>query len=294
MPIVTTSSHKRPRRSAALPLIALVVLVVVAAAWLLLREGPASSGPASPDAGPAEAATSAPDYPDAAAPSDEPSSEPPDVVAAAPAAPAAAPATNAYVKRPGQMMLPGGQVITFKPPAPGEKRRVFAMNKIYECDSEGNWEDVTPKKLFDNPVENHVEQLALENRSFIPAFMTGFDTNEVMKALQRDVVIDEGDPPDIVARKEAVAEMKGVILDYIAGGGTYDGFIHEMAAYVKAERKIKGRAISKIAQLVKAGDIEGAKAYLDECNGVLEQQEYTKLQLPRHILEAMGGQEGKE
>lgn len=178
------------------------------------------------------------------------------------------------------MQLPNGQIITFKPPAEGETRRVFALNKIYECDSEGNWKDVTPQKLFDNPIENHIVNLAVENRAFIPAFMTGYSTNDILAALQKDVVINEDDSPDIVATKEAVAQMKSMILDYIDQGGTYDSFIYEMAAYAKAERRMKGRAISKISALIKNGQIEEARAYRDEINAVLEQQQYSKLKLP--------------
>ena len=186
-------------------------------------------------------------------------------------------------------MLPGGQVITFKPPKEGEVRIVHGLNGIkYECDSEGNWRDVTPKKLFDNPIENHLIGLSVENGSFIPAFMMGYDTNEVMKALHKDVVINADDSPAVVAKKEAVAEMKRVILDYIDQGGTYDGFISEMAEYVKSERKVKARALSKISKLLKEGKIEEACAYRDEINKVLDEQQYSTLKLPKFMSDVMG------
>ena len=286
MPIVTTSPLRRPKRSPVLPTAIAAIAIAAAVAIYLgaraarLRQQPSpavSDTPTSPPkATPTSVADAAPTSP--VKPAQPPSEE---------EAPSRAP-TNAYVKRPGQMMLPNGQILTFTPPEPGTTTRVTAPGHIYECDSEGNWKDITPQKPFDNPVENSLVGLSMENGKFIPAFMLNHSDEEIMAALRREVVINQDDPEEVKLKKQAVAEMKAVILDYMEQGGTYRDFVYEMAAYVKAERKVKAAGIHKIVQLVKAGDIEGAKAYREELDKVLESQEFTKIRLPKHVAEAFG------
>ena len=277
--IVTTSSRKKGGNSKAFLFVLLALVVITAAVCVFkaapkprLAETPEPANPASTAVSNAVTVVESPLMPEAFPEN---------------AADSAA-VTNAYVKKPGQMMLPNGKILTFKPPKEGEIRMVYALNAIYECDSEGNWKDVTPKKLFDNPLENQLVGLSVENGSFIPAFMMGYSPETVNEVLHRDVVINGDDPPDVVAKKEAVAEMKGIILDYIDQGGTFEGFVTEMATYVRSERRIKGRAISRIVKLVKSGDLEGARAYRDEFNQVLDQQEYSPLRLPKLVEEALG------
>ncbi len=286
MPIVTTSPSRRPKRSPVLPTAIAAVAIAVAVAIYLGARAARQPQPLSvsdtttspPLGGPTSAADAAPTSP----------MKPAQPQAGASAPPPQAATTNNYVKRPGQMMLPNGQILTFTPPEPGTTTRVTTPGHIYECDSEGNWKDITPQKPFDNPVENSLVGLSMENGKFIPAFMLNYSDEEIMAALRREVVINQDDPEDVKLKKQAVAEMKAVILDYMEQGGTYRDFVYEMAAYVKAERKVKAAGIHKIVQLVKAGDIEGAKAYREELDKVLESQEFTKIRLPKHVAEAFG------
>ena len=58
-----------------------------------------------------------------------------------------------YVKRPGQMQLPNGKILTFPPPKEGEIRKVYANGRMYECDHLGNFKDATKRKLFETAFE---------------------------------------------------------------------------------------------------------------------------------------------
>lgn len=185
-----------------------------------------------------------------------------------------------YVKKPGQMMLPSGKILTFKPPVPGSFRIIHSKGKQYKCDSEGNWEDITPKPIFDNFFEENLIGLSVEGGTFIPGMLMGYDEEDVISMLKRPVEIKEGDDETVVAKKEAVAEMKTIILDYIQQGGTFDQFVTEMRAFTVYERNIKGQALKKVTSLYNDGKIDEAKAFLQTFDGILSQEGFLPLRLP--------------
>ena len=195
--------------------------------------------------------------------------------------------TNEYVKKAGRMMLPSGKVITFKPPQEGQTTKVWAENKMWECDSEGDWKDVTPPELFDNPVENQLVGLAVEGGSFVPGLMKRFDDAYVIEILKKDVIINEDDSEEVVLKKQAVVEMKGMILDYIENGGTYAQFIDEMASVAQQERRLRASGIRKVMAMVRAGDIEGAKKFRAEFDQVLHEQQLGSFRLPKRIADIL-------
>ena len=288
MPIVTTSSRKRPGRSPALPIAIAALVLLAAVAVYLLRKGWASTPcePPPPATGSATAAPSA-----ASKVQDTPvaTDTGPKVLAPEPSTNiVAAATTNDYVKKPGQMMLPNGKILTFPPPKEGETTKVLANGRIYECDSEGNWRDTTRRKLFDNAFESNFANLAIEGRSFIPAFLVGLDQEAVMKTLKKDYVLKGDETEEELAEINAFIEMKGIALDYIEQGGTFDEFVTEMASFVQAERKIRANSLKQVMLLYKDGKVEEAKARAESLNAMLAEQGYKPIRLPIHVRRAFG------
>ncbi len=193
-----------------------------------------------------------------------------------------------FIKAPGRMMLPDGQVITFKAPEEGKTRTIVSNGRLYECDHEGNFKDATPRKIFDNSFEEGLVGLSVDGGTFIPGMLKGLDTNAVLEMLRRPVIMNGDESDDERAKKEAVAEMKGVILDYIAQGGTFDDFVSEMQAYTTAERKLKGEALRNLSKLVREGKKEEALKYLDAMDGAMQDQGFSKIRLPKHLSEVLG------
>lgn len=177
-------------------------------------------------------------------------------------------------------MLPSGKVLTFKPPAPGSFRIIHSKGRQYKCDSEGNWEDITPQPIFDNYFEENLIGLSVEGGTFIPGMLMGYEEEDVISMLKRPVEIKEGDDETVVAKKEAVAEMKTIILDYIQQGGTFDQFVTEMRAFTVNERNIKGLALKRIASLYNQGKLEEAQAFLKTFDDILQQDGFSPLRLP--------------
>ena len=287
MPIVTTSSRKRPGRRPALPIaIAAIAIVAIVAVYLVARTArPRKPQPLPMSDKPAKPAMTAPRVPGMSISTEtgpkvlepEPSTN---IVAAA--------TTNDYVKKPGQMMLPNGKILTFPPPKEGETTKVLANGRIYECDSEGNWRDTTRRKLFDNAFESNFANLAIEGRSFIPAFLVGLDQEAVMKTLRKDYVLKGDETEEELAEINAFIEMKGIALDYIEQGGTFDEFVTEMASFVQAERKIRANSLKQVMLLYKEGKIEEAKEKAGSLNAMLAEQGYKAIKLPIHVRRAFG------
>lgn len=197
-------------------------------------------------------------------------------------------ARKSFVKRPGAMLTDDGRVLTFPAPKPGEFRIVHSHGKMYRCDSEGNWEDITPRPLFDNSFEENLVGLSVEGGSFIPGMLMGLETNAIMPLLRRDVVINDDDTEDEKAKKAAVAEMKGVILDYIEQGGTFDQFVMEMRSLTVQERALKAKAYKKVGELINEGKLDEARAYRDTFNAVMDEHGFPPLKYPPSVSAMLG------
>ena len=289
MPIVTTSSRKRPGRRPVLPIaIAAIAIVAIVAVYLGARaarprkpQPPAVSDTTTQPA-PSAAAGAAADRAERGEAPRIPDPAPPTNAVVAP------PSTNNYVKKPGQMMLPNGRILTFPPPKEGETRRVASGGRVYECDHEGNWKDITPRRLFDTAFEANFLALSIEGRQFIPAFLVGLDQDNVVKVLKKDYVLKGDETEEEMAQIEAYNEMRGAALEYIAQGGTFDDFVGEVSAAVEAERKMRADGLKQVVALFKAGKREEALKRYETLNGILTEQGYKPIKIPRRMMENMG------
>lgn len=195
--------------------------------------------------------------------------------------------SSELTKKPGQITLPDGQILTFTPPKNGDVKKIISSGKIYECDSKGNFKDITPQMPFDNSFENLLVELSIEDGMFVPGLLMGYSTDDVMFMLKKDVIINDDDPDDIKAKKNAVAEIKKIILEYIEGGGTFEEFVHSVGIYSAEERKIKRNGIHKIIRLINDDKIEDARLFEEEFNKVLQTYNFGPLKLPKKIKDAL-------
>ena len=199
---------------------------------------------------------------------------------------AAKPEPPPFQKRPGAMQLPDGRVLTFRPPKEGEFRIVHSHGSTYKCDHLGNWEDITPKPIFDNTFEEALVGLATTG-NFIPGMLMGIDYDDAIKMLTKPVVINPDDPEDVVEKKEAVAAAKEAILDYMKDGASLDDFVMEMRKQVVKERFIRGMALKEIVASLKEGRAQDAADMRDAANKMLENDNLRPMNLPAHIEQAI-------
>ena len=269
---VPSARAKSPLRGA---LAALVVVVGAGLAWWLVSR-PASTEPAPGPAHGKPAATPSAPKPAKAGMTN----------VQAKAEKAAKPEQPPFQKRPGARQLPDGRVLTFKPPKEGEFRIVHSHGSTYKCDHLGNWEDITPKPIFDNTFEETLVGLATTG-NFIPGMLMGIDYDDAIKMLTKPVVINPDDPEDVVEKKEAVAAAKEAILDYMKDGASLDDFVMEMRKQVVKERFIRGMALKEIVASLKEGRAKDAADMRDAANKMLENDNLRPMNLPAHIEQAI-------
>ncbi|MGN0852782.1 MAG: hypothetical protein ACI4Q3_05345 [Kiritimatiellia bacterium] len=212
--------------------------------------------------------------------------EAPGAATNAPAAPPSAPPV--FVKRPGALKLPDGRVLTFRPPKEGEYKIVHSHGAVYKCDHLGNWEDVTPKPVFDNSFEESLVGMATSG-NFIPGVLLGLDYDYVAGMLAKPVEIGPDDSEDVKAKKQAVADAKEAILDYMKDGASFDDFVMAMRRQVVRERAIRGMALKEIVRLLKEGKAEDAADMRDAAGQLLERETGGGLTLPAHIESSLEG-----
>ena len=196
------------------------------------------------------------------------------------------PALPPYVKKPGQMQLPNGKILTFPAPKEGETRKVYAYGHMYECDSEGNFRDITPRKLFHTAFEGNFLGLAVEDKPFIPAFLKGLDQDEVKKILEKNYQPIGDETAEEWTQLKAYDEMRCAALQYMEEGGTFDEFVDYFANQVKKERQTQAMCLREVMTLYKEGKIAEAKEMAEAAAALKEKQGLKSFKLPPHVLEA--------
>ena len=196
------------------------------------------------------------------------------------------PAPPPYVKKPGQMQLPNGKILTFPAPKEGETRKVYAYGHMYECDSEGNFRDITPRKLFHTAFEGNFLGLAVEDKPFIPAFLKGLDQNEVKKILEKNYQPIGDETEEEWTQLKAYDDMRCAALQYMEEGGTFDEFVDYFANQVKKERQTQAMCLREVMTLYKEGKIAEAKEMAEAAAALKEKQGLKSFKLPPHVLEA--------
>ena len=271
---VASVRAKSPLRGA---LAALAVVLGAGLAWWLVSR-PASTEPA-PEPAPGKPA--AVPKPSAPKPAKAGTTNAP-AKAEKPAKPEPPP----FQKRPGAMQLPDGKVLTFPAPKEGEIRKVYAYGHMYECDHLGNFKDVTPRKLFHTAFEGNFLALAVEGKTFIPAFLTGLDQNEVKEILKKNYQPIGDETEEEMAQLKAYDDMRCAALQYMEEGGSFDDFVMDFANYEKKSRETNAMCLREVMTLCKEGKIQEAKEMAEAATKLMEQKGLRPFKLPPHVKAA--------
>ena len=191
-----------------------------------------------------------------------------------------------FVKRPGALQLPDGQVLTFPAPKEGEIRKVYAYGHMYECDHLGNFKDVTPRKLFHTAFEGNFLALAQEDKPFIPAFLTGLDEADVRRMLENPYEPIGDETEDEKAQLKAYDDLRSAVLAYMDQGGSFDEFVQGVAKAEKKQRQAHAMSLKEIMTLYKEGRIEEAKIMAKAANMLMEKDGFKPVKIPPHVQAA--------
>lgn len=192
----------------------------------------------------------------------------------------------AFVKRPGAMQLPDGQVLTFPAPKEGETRKVFAYGHLYECDHEGNFRDITPRQLFHTAFEANFLGLAIEDRPFIPAFLVGLDEADVRQMLEKPYEPIGDETEEELEQLKAYDDMRAAALEYMDQGGKFDDFVDYFASNIKKERQTQAMLLREVMMLVKEGRLQEAKVTAEAANELKLKKGLKPFKIPPHVQAA--------
>jgi hypothetical protein len=184
---------------------------------------------------------------------------------------------------PGQARLPDGYIVTFKPPKEGHTVKFMIDREKYICHPDGTFEIIAHKPVFEDKFEEEMISLAQPGATFLPHVLLNHTEDELKAMLAREVVINPDDSDEVKEKKEAVAEMKKMLSDYLADGGDYVNFVMEMNKYSREERKLRVKGISKLQDLLDEGLVDEARAFLKSYNEILDENGFAALRLSKKI-----------
>ncbi len=258
MPIVTTSSNKRPKSNPTLPIaIVAIVIVAVIAFYLGTRTKQPRPQTSVSDTSATPTATAQDRNPDGVA---------------KPVAKEDAVSVQAETKN-------GTQESDIDDDA-------IAMTNVSETVSEKPAERTVPqrkphkRKFFDNQVENQLEVLSNRSVKFKNLPRTRFSEAEVMEYLRKPIEINEDDDEETIAAKERTAEMKTLALKYIEEGGTYEQFIQEQAKASTEEAETRRAVHAEAVRILKSEGLQAAEEYLSEVNPQLKEAGLKEVAIP--------------
>ena len=125
-------------------------------------------------------------------------------------------------------------------------------------------------KVFNNEVENVIEQISIPGVSFIEVPQLNMSDASILAYLKAPVEVYDDDSEVVAAAKERTAEYKTIALKYIEEGGTFNQFVRDICVE-EAEKNatIKDVQSQKRRILEEEGE-EAAQAFLDEVNPQLK------------------------
>ena len=262
MPIVTTSSHKRRDFPRAIPIAAAALIIAALVTYFLLRPAsPVASVPPPSEEGPASSGPR-----DGATPSPKPAPR--------------QPLTEAQST--------GSRPPTLEPLDPSTLPSEATGQPPTAMKGPVAVSPVVPKpKVFDNPVENELEELSRAGGFGLRIPRVDMSYEETLEYLRKPVEIYEDDDPATIAAKERTAAMKTEALAYVEKGGTLNQFMRDYQAQARENEGTLDEVRSEMKRILEAEGREAAQAYLDEVNPQLKDAGLPEVRLSGLLVKAV-------
>ena len=195
---------------------------------------------------------------------------------------------------PGMIRLPNGFELRFKLPAEGETRQLLAGGEIWEIDSKGEIQNVTPPPIFEKPFEGMISSLYERDGMVLPFALKRYSEEEVRKMCKEPTLSYDDDTPEITLKRENVAMLKQAILEFLDGGGTFEEFVDDMQQHSQNAQRAQVEGMHGVRDLLQAGKDDEALQYYRLFTQDMADKGYGELKLPRSYREALAEIEAKE
>lgn len=188
---------------------------------------------------------------------------------------------------PGMIRLPNGFELRFKLPAEGETRQLLAGGEIWEIDSKGEIQNVTPPPIFEKQFEGMISSLYERDGMVLPFALKRYSEEEVRKMCKEPTLSYDDDTPDIIQKRENVAMLKQAILEFLDGGGTFEEFVDDMQQHSQNAQRAQIEGVHGIRDLLEAGKDDEALRYYRLMSQDMADKGYGDLKLPSSYREAL-------
>ena len=188
---------------------------------------------------------------------------------------------------PGMIRLPNGFELRFKLPAEGETRQLLAGGEIWEIDSKGEIQNVTPPPIFEKPFEGMISSLYERDGMVLPFALKRYSEKEVRKMCKEPTLSYDDDTPEITAKRENVAMLKQAILEFLDGGGTFEEFVDDMQQHSQNAQRAQIEGVHGVRDLLEAGKDGEALRYYRLMSQDMDDKGYGELKLPSSYREAL-------
>ena len=195
---------------------------------------------------------------------------------------------------PGMIRLPNGFELRFKLPPEGETRQLLAGGEIWEIDSKGEIQNVTPPPIFEKPFEGMISALYERDGMVLPFALKRYSEEEVRKMCKEPTLSYDDDTPEITAKRENVAMLKQAILEFLDGGGTFEEFVDDMQQHSQNAQRAQVEGMHGVRDLLQAGKDDEALQYYRLFTQDMADKGYGELKLPPSYKEALDEIAAKE
>lgn len=195
---------------------------------------------------------------------------------------------------PGMIRLPNGFELRFKLPPEGETRQLLAGGEIWEIDSKGEIQNVTPPPVFEKPFEGMISSLYERDGMVLPFALKRFSEKEVRKMCKEPTLSYDDDTPEIIQKRENVAMLKQAILEFLDGGGTFEEFVDDMQQHSQNAQRTQIEGVHGVRDLLEAGKDDEALRYYRLLSQDMADKGYGELKLQPSYIEALNEIAAKE
>ena len=195
---------------------------------------------------------------------------------------------------PGMIRLPNGFELRFKLPSEGETRQLLAGGEIWEIDSKGEIQNVTPPPVFEKPFEGMISSLYERDGMVLPFALKRYSEKEVRKMCKEPTLSYDDDTPEIIQKRENVAMLKQAILEFLDGGGTFEEFVDDMQQHSQNALRAQAEGMHGVRDLLQAGKDDEALQYYRLFAQDMADKGYGELKLPPSYREALDEIAAKE
>ena len=195
---------------------------------------------------------------------------------------------------PGMIRLPNGFELRFKLPKEGETRQLLAGGEIWEIDSQGNIENITPPPIFEKPFEGMLSALFERDGMVLPFALKNYSEEEIRKMCKEPTLTYDDDTPEITRKRENVVMLKKAVLDFLDGGGKFEEFVDDMQQHSQNSLRAQSQGFHDIRDLLAAGKGQEALQYYKTYSQEMSDKGYGELKLPPSFKAALEEQQRLE